>query len=372
VAAFGRRRPVIVAAVVLVLLGLAGAAAVVWWPRTTAPTASRPAPATTKITRETLVDVTTAPGKLAYGPEQPVESRISGTVTGLPAVGAVVNRGQVLFRVDDRPVVLFFGGLPAYRDLTEGHAAPSSGTTPSTPAPGGAVPATKGADVREFEENLHALGYSGFTVDDQYNGQTAAAVRRWQKDLGLDQTGVVDLGRVFYAPGPIRVSKLKLTLGAVTTGPVLTYTADTRLVTASLKEHNQALAKVGTKVTVVLPSGKELPGSVLSVGTPADDAAAAAGQEPTLDVTVALDDPSTVNGLDDGPAQVQFVAQEREDVLVVPVGALLALAEGGYGLEVLGDGPTRVVTVTTGLFADGKVEVGGPDIRAGMTVGMAQ
>jgi membrane fusion protein, multidrug efflux system len=62
---------------------------------------------------------------------------------------------------------------------------------------------------------------------------------------------------------------------------------------------------------------------------------------------------------------------ERKDVLTVPVGALLALAEGGYGLEVVEGSTTRIVAVETGLFADGKVEVSGSGIADGTTVGVA-
>jgi len=181
---------------------------------------------------------------------------------------------------------------------------------------------------------------------------------------------VVELGRVLYAPGPLRVTKLKTALGTVTNGPVLSCTSTVRLVTAKVPEHDQALAKVGTKVTVALPTGTEVPGRVRSVGTPDSDQTAA-DQEPTLQAVVALDDPAAVRDLDDGPARVRFVAQQRKDVLVVPVGALLALAEGGYGLEQI-DGGSRIVAVTTGLFADGKVEVSGPDIHEAMTVGMAK
>jgi hypothetical protein len=63
---------------------------------------------------------------------------------------------------------------------------------------------------------------------------------------------------------------------------------------------------------------------------------------------------------------------ERADVLTVPVNALLALAEGGYGLELVNpDGTTEIVAVETGLFADGRVEVEGPDLDDGLTVGVA-
>jgi multidrug efflux system membrane fusion protein len=377
-----RNRLVTVAGAGLGLTALIVAGAMLRRPAADAPAQERPD--TTTVTRQTLVDVTTVDGTLAYGPEQLIESRIAGTVTALPAVGATLDRGRVLFRIDDKPVVLLIGTLPAYRALTAGHAAVANadaggagpGTDPGAGGgPGGgsgaAVPATKGADVKEFETNLKALGYSGFTVDEQYSQQTAAAVRRWQKDLGLPQTGVVELGRVLYVPGPLRVTKLKASLGAVTNGPVLSYTSTVRLVTANVPEHDQALAKVGTRVTVALPTGTEVPGRVQSVRTPDSDQTAA-DQEPALDVVVGLDDPAAVRDLDDGPARVRFVAQQRRDVLVVPVGALLALAEGGYGLEVIEGGGSRIVAVTTGLFADGKVEVSGPDIREATTVGMAK
>ena len=50
----------------------------------------------------------------------------------------------------------------------------------------------------------------------------------------------------------------------------------------------------------------------------------------------------------------------------MPVNALLALAEGGYGVRLVdGTTPGRIVAVTTGLFSRGMVEVSGD----GLTVG---
>ena len=384
---FRRRTIVGVAALFVVTLTIA-ATVIAWLPRQPAPAAEGADISTATITRGTLVEVANVSGTLGYGPEHPVESRLSGTVTALAAVGSTVVRGKALFRIDDKPVILLYGGLPAYRDLTAGHPAPTPdptggagtpGSGPPGPGTGGggasdpaaAVPASKGADVKEFEENLKALGYSGFTVDDAFTEQTAQAVRRWQKDLGLDPTGVVELGRVIYASGPVRVAQQTASPGAVATGPVLTCTGTTRLVTADVPVRQEALAKVNTNVTIVLPSGDEVPGTVRSVaGPPADQAAQ--GQEPTVSAIVSADDPAAVDGLDDGPAQVRFKVQQRTNVLMVPVGALLALAEGGYGLEIIENGSTRVVAVNTGLFANGNVEVSGPDIHAGMVVGMAR
>lgn len=329
-----------------------------------APPPPVPEPATTSmatVTMETLVESVTAPGTLAFGPPQPVASRLAGTVTGLPPVGTTVDRGGALFRIDDQPVILMFGELPSYRELAV--APPAEGGTPA--------PTTEGTDVRQLEENLRALGYRGLTVDRRYTEQTATMVRRWQRDVGLPQTGVVELGRVFVGPGPVRIAEHTLTAGAVATGPVIAVTGTTRLVTATVKAHDREVAKPQAAVQVALPNGKDLTGRVLSVGKPAEEQPNAA-QEPTLEVVVALDDQAAVDGLDDGPATVRFVARQRSDVLVVPIGALLALAEGGYGLEVVDGVASRVVAVTTGLFANGKVELTGGEIRQGMSVRMAR
>jgi predicted ribosome-associated RNA-binding protein Tma20 len=52
-------------------------------------------------------------------------------------------------------------------------------------------------------------------------------------------------------------------------------------------------------------------------------------------------------------------------VLAIPVAALLALAEGGYAVELVDNGSTHLVGVETGLFADGLVEVKGNGLSAG-------
>jgi hypothetical protein len=87
-------------------------------------------------------------------------------------------------------------------------------------------------------------------------------------------------------------------------------------------------------------------------------------------ITVAIPDQAALGGLDGGHVDVRYVASERKDVLTVPVAALLALAEGGYGLEIVHNGRTQLVAVTVGMFAEGRVEVSGPLIDAGTVVGM--
>lgn len=306
-------------------------------------------PKTTKVTRQTLVDTQTEDGKLGHGTSATVSGRLSGTLTELPAVGATVQRGQPLYKVDDTPVVLLYGGLPAYRNL---------------------APGTEGADVRQFEENLAALGYKGFTVDDEYTASTATAVKAWQGKLGLTKTGVVELGRVVYAVGAVRVEEHKAALGDPAGGALLTCTGTGPVVTVSLEVSEQRLAAVGTAVTVKLPTGKTVPGKVVKVVTVITPAQGNTPAETNLEVTVTPDDGAAFAGLDQITVEVVFTASRKENVLTVPVSALLALAEGGYGLQVVEQGAGRVVAVELGMFAAGRVEVSGGGLTEGMQVGV--
>jgi peptidoglycan hydrolase-like protein with peptidoglycan-binding domain len=306
-------------------------------------------PATAKVTRQTLVDMQTEGGELGHGDATTLSGRVNGTVTWLPAAGATLNRGQVMYRVDNTAVVLLYGPLPAYRALSSG---------------------LKGADVKQFERNLRALGYSGFTVDEKYSASTAAAVKRWQEDLGLPKTGTVHLGRIVYAAGPVRVDALKASVGSQAQGEVLTYTGTARLVTVELDVSDQRLARKGAAVTVTLPDRKTAPGKISEVETVIKPAE---GNEPAatkIQVTVAIGDEKAAAGFDGATVDVSFTASQRPNVLTVPVAALLALAEGGYGVQAVDGASSRIVAVETGLFSSGRVEVTGDGLTEGMTVGM--
>jgi hypothetical protein len=316
-----------------------------------APPRSATPPATAQVTRQTLVDTESHDGELGYGDPTTVSSRLDGTLTWLPATGATVKRGQAVYRVDDDPVVLLYGRLPAYRTLG---------------------PGTEGRDVKQFEKNLWALGYRGFTVDDEYTGATADAVREWQDDLGVPETGRVDPARVVHAPGAVRVDAHKAAVGdAARPGTaLLTTTGTARVATVQLDMTDQRLAKAGGAVRVTLPDGRTSTGRIADVETVVSESEEPNGEDTTgLEVTVTFGGGVSA-GLDAASVDVAFTAAERKDVLTVPVAALLALAEGGYGVQVVDGGATRLVAVETGLFADGRVEVSGGGLTEGTAVGV--
>jgi membrane fusion protein, multidrug efflux system len=354
--ALRRRRGVRAAAVVGAVVLVAGAATVsaigLGGGGTGLSSASDLPPGTAQVTRQTILDTDDVPGDLGYGATTTLAGWIAGVVTKVPMAGDVISQGQPIYRVDDTPVVLLYGDVAAYRPL---------------------APGTTGNDVRQLETDLRALGYTGFTVDDRYTAETAAAVKRWQKALGLPQTGQVEQGRVLFAPGTIRVDSIAAGVNQQTGGgqEVLRYTGTGRQVTAHLEVSQQRLARKGVAVQVRMPDGKMVAGTVDRVYTvieqPTDQ-----GSRPqtSIEAIVSLSDPSAAAGIEVAAVSVVFTAEEHRDVLTVPVAALVALAEGGYGVEVIDGSTTRYVAVRTGLFANGRVEITGDGIHEGTTVGM--
>lgn len=158
---------------------------------------------------------------------------------------------------------------------------------------------------------------------------------------------------------------------------VLSYTSTTRLVTVELDVADQALAVEGRKLTVTIPGQEPVEGKISQVGTivMAQSATSNATAQSTIsdariEVTVTIADQAALGSLDAAPVDVDFVSEERKDVLAVPVAALLALPEGGFGVEIVDGNKTHIVVVKTGMFAAGRVEISGAGIAEGMMVGM--
>ena len=154
--------------------------------------------ATATVARQDLSGQTKLSGTLGYAGSATVQSPLQGRITWLPTTGTVIGRGGTLLAVDNTPVQLFSGNLPAWRDL--------------------AVGAADRPDIRQLEHNLVALGYDPdhqMTVDNHYSWATRAAVKRWQQARGLAQTGsfTTSMPAVFL-PWAARVNALSGSVGA--------------------------------------------------------------------------------------------------------------------------------------------------------------
>jgi peptidoglycan hydrolase-like protein with peptidoglycan-binding domain len=348
-----------------------------FWPMTPSPAASPSASAvpvsTGRVVRTDVAERQVVPGTLGYRGTFSVSNELpAGIITWLPAAGQIIRRGQALYRIDGQSVTLLYGSIPAWRSFQPGM--------------------TPGADVRELDENLIALGYDPerqISAGDQFGWATVAAIERWQRAHGMPETGSIPLGEVAFLPAPLLVSAESASIG----GPVgagaavLGGTSTTPSVLVSLTPGGPA-ARPGDSVLVTLPDGTTtVPGTVTSAGrvatVSAPSAAAAPGtgssqssgstQTPQIPVTIGLGRTSIDSGLDQAPVQVTITEAEDRGVLAVPVTALLALPDGSYAVRTAGN-PSRLIPVTTGLFDDaaGLVEVTGKALAAGLAIEVAQ
>lgn len=334
---------------------------------------------TAEVVRRDLVQTKTVSGTLTYGDQRSVStsnassssssSSTSGAasgaaasagsatassssdaevITALPAVGSVIDRGGMLYEVNGAVgPVLMFGTRPMWRTLSTG--------------------SDDGADVLQIEENLAALGFTDdgdLTVDDEYTSSTAAAVEDWQESLGLDETGKVTPGDVWFTDSAVRVSEQIAAVGDAASGSILGVTGTARYVHVDLDPEDSSLMTAGDDVLLTLADGSEVSGIVFALGAVATVSESqgvngSSSTTTTLDMTVVLKEEAE-QALDESPVSVDLVTSRAADVLAVPVSALVALGEGGYAVEVVrGDGTTELTGVETGKFADGFVEVSG-------------
>lgn len=372
-----RRHPVRTSLIVLAAIALAAAGgfaatgALGSDRKSGAPAAPSGPARTAQVEQTTLIRSETVAGTLGYGDpisvqagsgggEPPAQdgagtgSSGSGTLTWLPAEGAVIKRGEAVYRVNENKVPLLYGSTPLYTTLEAG---------------------AEGEDVRVLEKNLAALGYSGFTVDREYTSGTAGAVRAWQKDLGREQTGKVAPGDAVVASGARRVAEVKAAAGTAASREILTWTGTERLVTVDLETQYEDLVKQGTKATVKLPDGNEADATVTRTGNaatakPADGSGSS--DTTTLPVELSVTDQKELGRYQAAPVQVTLVAETRRDVLAVPVNALVARRGGGYAVQAVTAEGVKYRPVKLGLFAGGMVEVSGSGITMGLKVGIPQ
>ncbi len=343
----GRGRWVALGVVVVVVAGaVAGWQAGVFSPAASpgAGEQGAPAPATAAVTRRDITATTPVNATLGYAGSYPVTGRGGGTLTWLPSAGQVISQGQALYKTGNgSPVVLLYGGVPDWRPLDEG---------------------VTGADVTQLNHDLVALRDANSAEIsalgwDYFSAETAAGVQKLQSALGTSSpSGSLSLGQVVFEPGALRVSQVTGSLGGPASGPVLVATSDRHVVTIPLDAAMQSQVTAGDEVTVTLPDGSSTPGTVSSVG----GVASGSGSNATIPVMVTLTDPGAAGTLDQAPVTVNITTASAKNALVVPVGALLAQAPGGYDVEVAGPGNTRrYVPVMPGIFDDayGLVQVTG-------------
>jgi len=337
---------------------------------------------------------------LAHSPLKPD----AGVITTLPKRGEQFEEGQVLMTTSGRPVFLFQGDIPAYRDLYIG---------------------LSGEDVRQLEAALERLNFVPGSVDGVYDEQTGAAVAalyaaagyapftttgeqlanlrtledelalavsekaaaenalaqiagssgsdraaerevEWLTFLVQRLTEEVEAARnraesplpvdeFVFIPGlPVRVEEISVEVGDAASGPVIVVTNNQLAIDSSLPLAEAPLVKPGMAVAIDEPDlGLQATGVISRVaGTPGTDGVD--GYHIYFEILVD-ETPATLEGF--SLRLTIPVESTGGEVMVVPISALFLAADGSSRVQVEKDGRLEFVVVEPGLSADGFVEV---------------
>jgi peptidoglycan hydrolase-like protein with peptidoglycan-binding domain len=344
---------VLAGAAVLVALAATGGVVVMSDANPAAPAEHEPPANTGRVERGKLAAMVSLDGTLTYrarsdGSPYSAINQAGGTYTELPDEGDKVDCGDVLYRVDDDPVLLLCGRLPAYRDLDIGD---------------------RGNDVRQLNRNLDELGYDIDPGSIDFTWETEKALEELQHDKGSDVTGELDIDDAVFLPRSVRIAKVTGDLGgpARPGAEVAQATSDTLEVQVDLDASQQGEVEKGARARITLPGNTSVKGRVDRLGSVARTAGQNDVGAATIPAYIALGDPGKARGLDRAPVQVDITTEGVASALSVPVTALVGKAGGGFAVEVVSDGGQReLVAVELGLFdtADGRVEVEG-DLHEG-------
>lgn len=162
-------------------------------------------------------------------------NRATGIVTSIPfQSGDIAENGTIVYTVNMRPSVLAQGNIPSYRDLE---------------------PGSSGEDVRQLQSMLKALQHLNTEPTGSFDSKTGQAVKRWQKTMGLQESGIVLAGDLVFlptVPARITLDAESLRVGATLSGgeKVVNGLSSTPVFELRLTPEQARLVDTGTKVVL--------------------------------------------------------------------------------------------------------------------------
>lgn len=334
-----------------------------------------PAPSvlTAKVTSQRLAQTVTVRGTVESAATVAVRALSADgdglrVVTATPKnVGDTISSGQMLLEISGRPLIIFAGAQPAYRDLVSG---------------------LSGPDAKQVQQGLVVTGdLAASRVSGTFDSATQRALSALYKRLGYATNGTgssvsLPLSELAFVPQlPATLATLTAQLGAPISGtdPIATLNTGALQVATTLAQGQQVGVVVGQKVNLSDDvSGRQAGGVVTSVGAYSAGTATntngssqqgqgSSGQSSTdqtsstpagYPVLVTPDPPLSSDWLG-ANIRLQIVgAQTSGNVLVVPSAAITSDDAGGNAVVVLAaDGSKNTVPVRTGMTVSGLVEV---------------
>lgn len=263
----------------------------------------------------------------AWTPTPEGVNRATGVVTTVNvSPGQVVGQGATLYTVNQRPVVIAQGEIPAFEVLDQG---------------------TKGVDVTQLQKMLASKGFFRGAADGNLGASTVTAVKQWQKRMGLAQDGLVQPADIVFVP--ILPTRVTLDYTIVKRGAMLT---GNELVVETLPESPTfTLPASGTQAALISAGTRvEITDGNLKWNARATDHLTDANGDVSISLEAASDE--AICGTDCARIPVAghtsllatVITVEPQTGLVVPSAALLSGASGQISV-IDGRGKSHAVTI---------------------------
>jgi peptidoglycan hydrolase-like protein with peptidoglycan-binding domain len=351
-----RRRLVVIAVAVLAIIASAGGLLISTRIKSPAQLAAQTAPPastqlTVPVTRQVITSTVLAQALVKAPPEV---AQLSGANSGgggngvLPVVtkiffpkGSTPVPGSVIVEVAGRPLFVFQGTVPAYRNLSEGES---------------------GTDVAQLQAGLQNLGYStGGDTSGVFGPGTASAVAAYYTALGYPVPAapgspkaggkgrtasqpMVPLSEILFVPRfPARVVKVAGPVGQEASGSLVTLSMGHPGLAGQLPPSDAALVKPGMAVSISdQATGLTRRGHIGSVGKRTQTKNSISGGV-YLPMKVIPDSPLPASLVGHDLSLTITSAHSAGPVLAVPEAAVFARPDGRlYVTRVTGGHPVQV------------------------------
>jgi len=295
---------------------------------------------TTTVQRHVISDTVLAQGVVSKPPEisgplggggggggaggaQPIVTRI------FLRPGSAVRPGEPILEVAGRPMFVFQGTYPAYRDLAPGESGP---------------------DVAQLQANLQAA-VAAFYKNIGYSAPPAGGPKK--------HGTMVPLSEFMFVPSfPASVVSLGAKVGGTASGSLVTLSMGRPGIKGQLNPAEARLVRPGMAVTITDPvTGKARQGRVVSVSTRAKTKGSISGGI-YLSMKVHPDAPLPASMVGQNLSLTISAARTSGPVLTVPEAAVFASADGGtYVSKVTGPHSQAKIAVRVGITGGGLVQV---------------
>lgn len=278
-----------------------------------------------------------ARGTVSYQAVLEVQAGRDGVVTAVTVrAGDSVAAGDELFRVDNRPSIAVNTEFPFWRPIRVGDT---------------------GDDVAMLQQILREAGtYVGDSTG-TFDAATDRALRKWQRDNAFSRPdGILEPGDMMFGGWPARVGSIELRIGQhvseESSGLTLTE-VEPSVVTQLTTQDVLRIAEGMTAEVNFDAVGRTERATVNQIS------AAPVAQADGSELYEALIGPIDLSSIPEGAeARVEVIIEEAQDVITVPVAAVVAGADGSPVVRVVDpSGGVETVGVELGISSGAFVEV---------------